>query len=281
MRFGIDVPNYGKFGDPQLLADLACESEAAGWDGFFVWDHLHGGGQSLVTDPWIALAAIAARTEHIRFGPMVTPLPRRRPSKLARETVALDHLSGGRLILGVGIGSQSDREFGGFGDERDPRVRGELLDEGLAVLMGLWTGEEFSFEGSHHRVDPITFKPPPLQQPRIPIWVAGKWPNRKPMRRAVAWDGVFPIASGAGLNSMMSPEAMGEVIAYVRSQRTSDGPFDFVHGGVMTGDLDTDTAVAREYADVGVTWWLEHVYVSGASIPRLRSLIRRGPPSLD
>lgn len=278
MRFGIDAPNYGRYGDPGLLVDLACESEAAGWDGFFVWDHLHGGGRSAVADPWVVMAAIAARTDSIRFGPMVTPLARRRPSKVARETVSLDHLSNGRLVLGVGLGSQDDREFGDFGDQRSPKVRAEMLDEGLDVVTGLWSGLPFSHDGSHFTVKGTTFAPPPVQEPRIPIWVAGQWPNRPPMRRAAAWDGVFPIARGASLNSMMSPEEMAACAAFVRDHRSSPEPFDLIHAGVLTGDQAEDRRVVDEYESVGVTWWLEHISPSRLSPAQLRKLIQRGPP---
>ena len=278
MRFVIDVPNYGSYGDPALLVDLGCESEEAGWDGFFVWDHLHGGGRSPVTDPWMVLAAVAVRTSRIRFGPMVTPLARRRPQKVARESVTLDHLSGGRFVLGVGLGSRNDLEFADFGDEKDPKIRGALLDEGLSVLAGLWSGEPFTFTGHHYRVNETTFRPIPVQEPRIPVWVAGKWPNRRPMRRASAWDGAFPIERDGDLSVMMSPEDMAEAITYVREHRTSSSPFDFVHAGLLTGDPVTDRRAVRQYADVGVTWWLEHVTPTRMDPTELVALIRLGPP---
>lgn len=281
MNFGIDVPNYGKFGDPVLLLDLACESEAAGWDGFFVWDHIVAGGQSPVTDPWIALAAIATKTERIRLGPMVTPLARRRPWKVARETVALDHLSNGRLIMGVGLGAHDKAEFTAFGDEDDRKLRAQVLDEGLEILAGLWRGEPFAFKGEHYQVKKSLFKPTSVQSPRIPIWVAGLWPNKKPMRRAAAWEGAFPIGRDADLSTMMGPAAMADAIAYVQQQRTSDAPFDFVHAGLLSGDAAADAQTAQAYADIGVTWWLEHVYPSRMSISQLRKFIRQGPPAID
>src|SRR4029453_3021225 len=153
MRFGLIVQMTGLLGYPQPLIRLARAAEAAGWDGFFIWD-VFGGNSAAptpVVDPWIALAAIAATTERIRIGPMVTPLPRRRPWKLAREAASLDHLSGGRLILGVGIGPQPS-ELRRFGGEADAGARGRILDEGLEVLTGLWSGEPFSFSGEHYQV---------------------------------------------------------------------------------------------------------------------------------
>ena len=174
MRFAINLPNFGEYGDARRLAELARETEAAGWDGFFIWD-VFGGDSAApvpVDDPWIALAAIAATTERIRLGTMVTPLPRRRPWKLARQAASLDHLSGGRLILGVGIGTPPE-EFARFGEEPDPRIRAEMLDEGLEVLTGLWSGEPFSFHGRHYRVEEATLLPRPVQQPRIPSGSVG------------------------------------------------------------------------------------------------------------
>ena len=278
MRFGIDLPNYGKYGDPALLLDLAQEAEAAGWDGFFLWDHLVAGGRSAVTDPWVVLSAVAARTERILFGPMVTPLARRRMSKLARETVALDHLSGGRLILGVGLGHFDDREFAAFGDAGDRKLRGEVLDESLDVLTGLWSGEPYSYDGRHLQVQQSRFLPTPMQEPRIPIWVAGLWPNRRPMRRAAAWDGAFPIDRGGDLTKQLSPDDMADAIAYVRGLRVSDAPYDFVHAGLTSGDPGRDRALTVRYADIGVTWWLEHVFPTRMTPSQARRLIRRGPP---
>ena len=108
MRYGVYVPNFGPYGDARVLADLAYEAEEAGWDGFFLWDQVSKTTLAPTFDPmvdlWIALAAIALRTRTIRLGPLVTPLPRRRPWMVARETVSLDHLSAGRLIFGVGSG---------------------------------------------------------------------------------------------------------------------------------------------------------------------------------
>jgi alkanesulfonate monooxygenase SsuD/methylene tetrahydromethanopterin reductase-like flavin-dependent oxidoreductase (luciferase family) len=278
MRFGIDLPIFGDFGDPALLLDLGIEAEAAGWDGFFLWDHLLGGGRSPVTDPWVVMSALAVRTDRIRFGPMVTPLARRRMTKLARETVALDHLSGGRLVMGVGLGHNDEQEFAALGDEGDRKIRGQILDESLEVLAGLWSGEALAFDGDHLHVQASPFLPTPLQRPRIPVWVAGLWPNKKPMRRAAAWDGAFPIDRGGDLTKQLSLEDMADAIAFASSHRTDETPFDIVHAGLMSGDRDRDTQMARSYADIGVTWWLEHVYPSRMTPNQLRHLIREGPP---
>ena len=192
MRYGISVPN---FGIPAHLVELGHATEHAGWDGFFLWDHMlvDADDPFPINDPWVVLGAIAQTTERVRLGTLVTPVARRRPWKLARETVTLDHLSGGRAVLGVGLGEPGDAEFGAFGEPTDDRFRAERLDEGLEVLFGLWSGERFSFKGEHLTVDGATFLPRPVQSPRIPVWVAVVWPNRGPLRHAARCDGVAPI----------------------------------------------------------------------------------------
>ena len=194
--------------NPRLLAELAQRAEARGWDGFFLWDHIaYRAPVRAVADPWIALSAIASATNTLRLGPLVTPLSRRRVQKLARETVTLDHLSAGRLVLGVGLGSDRNGELEPFGEVVDPRERARLLDEGLDRLAAFWGGE---------------FEPPPVQRPRIPVWVASRWPKRRPLRRAARWDGLFPI-------ELPGPEALAELAAEVRELRGDDAaPFDLV-----------------------------------------------------
>lgn len=278
MRFGIDLPNYGEFGDPGLLLDLALDAESAGWDGCFLWDHVALGDDTPVTDPWVVMSAVAIRTERIRFGPMVTPLARRRMNNLARATVALDRLSGGRFIMGVGLGIFDDAEFSAFGDEGDRRVRAQVLDESLAILVALWSGRAVDFEGEHVQARSAPFLPTSRQQPRIPIWVAGLWPNKRPMRRAAAWDGAFPIDAAVDLATPMSPEAMADAVAFIDQNRTTDGPYDIVHAGLLSGDRAQDVALAQRYAEVGVTWWLEHIYPGRMALPEVRELIHMGPP---
>jgi alkanesulfonate monooxygenase SsuD/methylene tetrahydromethanopterin reductase-like flavin-dependent oxidoreductase (luciferase family) len=195
MRYAVNVPNFEDYGDARTVAGLAADAEAAGWDGFFVWDHLAfvKAWRLRIADPWVLLTAVALATERLRLGPMVTPLPRRRPWKLARETVTLDRLSGGRLVLGVGLGEPPEDEYGSFGEPTDPVVRAAMLDEGLEVLTRLWSGETVSFQGRHYRVDQVAFQPTPVQRPRIPIWVAGAWPRPGPLRRAARFDGSCPL----------------------------------------------------------------------------------------
>ena len=278
MRFGLDLTIFDDLADPIWLVETAVEAEAAGWDGFFLWDHMVSARASHVTDPWIVLTAIAARTRKMSLGPMVTPLARRRMTKLARETVALDQLSGGRLILGVGLGAHDDSEFSAFGDEGDRRVRAQILDESLDLLTQLWSGRPVSFEGEHLRAESEPFLPTPVQTPRIPIWVAGTWPAKRPLRRAAAWDGAFPIKAGADFTYQMSPQEMADVLAFVDEYRTSGGHYDLVHAGLMSDDRAADSELAQRYAEVGVTWWLEHIYPGRMSPADIREFIRLGPP---
>jgi alkanesulfonate monooxygenase SsuD/methylene tetrahydromethanopterin reductase-like flavin-dependent oxidoreductase (luciferase family) len=276
MQFALYAQISGVLGHPQTLARLAREAEAAGWDGFFIWDILGGdsAAPAPVVDPWIALAAIAATTEHIRFGTMVTPLPRRRPWKLAREAASLDHLSDGRLILGVGIGAGPE-EFAPFGEEPNPRIRAEMLDEGLEVLTGLWRGEPFSFSGRHYRVEEASLLPRPLQEPRIPIWVAGIWPHKAPFRRAASWDGVFPF----GPNGNLSLDEIREMVGFIRSQRPSGAPFDVMVGGdVPFDDPVRARHILAEYEAAGATWWIEGLGEWRGNVDAMSSFIRGGPP---
>nr|WP_294694370.1 LLM class flavin-dependent oxidoreductase [uncultured Friedmanniella sp.] len=280
----MNVPIFGEYADVQLLAELAVEAEEAGWDGFWVWDHLQWSGEDdgeprqPSVDPTVALALIAAATTRVRIGPMVLPLARRRPWKVARELATLDHLSAGRLTVGVGLGGPPGLEFGDFGEDVDAKTRAGKLDEGLAVLHGLWTGEPFSFTGEHHVVHDAQLLPPPRQE-HVPIWVGGEWPNRAPFRRAARFDGVHPI-----LFSVPPPEqpaALAELVAYIAQHRTDTGPFDVVFGAETAGDGGAgDRDVVSRFADAGVTWWMEPISHWRGPLVAMRERIRRGPPAV-
>jgi alkanesulfonate monooxygenase SsuD/methylene tetrahydromethanopterin reductase-like flavin-dependent oxidoreductase (luciferase family) len=228
-RHGIFVAPFDELSEPALMAELAVRAEERGWDGFFLWDHVaYREPVRAVADPWVTLAAIAVATRRLVVGPLVTPVARRRPHQLARETVTLDRLSGGRLVLGVGLGSDRTGEFdpARFGEEGDPRARARLLDEGLDRLLAYWGGG---------------FEPPPVQQPRIPVWVATRWPHRRPLRRAARFDGVFPI-------DLPGPEALEELLADLRALGPHDG-FEVV----VENPPGTDPA---PWVAAGATWCL-------------------------
>jgi alkanesulfonate monooxygenase SsuD/methylene tetrahydromethanopterin reductase-like flavin-dependent oxidoreductase (luciferase family) len=276
MRFGLNAQNFGTYGDPRLLADLARDAEAAGWDGFFVWDHLLR-GDAPVADPWISLAAIAVATEQVRIGTMVTPLPRRRPWQVAREAVTLDHLSGGRLTLGVGLGSSPRMEFAPFGEQTGNTERAELLDEGLEILTRLWSGEPIDHAGRYTLRDARSL-PVPVQRPRIPIWVAGNWPNRGPLRRAARYDGVFPQRIPTDPDDwMLPPDDVRAIVEIIRESRGSSEPFDVAVALSDEGNPSRRAEMVAEYTDAGVTWWMEGILEDAGTLQEMRALIRHGP----
>jgi alkanesulfonate monooxygenase SsuD/methylene tetrahydromethanopterin reductase-like flavin-dependent oxidoreductase (luciferase family) len=288
MKYAVNIPHFGGCADARTLAALARDAEDAGWDGFFIWDHIALGWPDPVADATVALTAIALNTERIRFGALVTPLPRRRPAKFARETASLDRLSGGRLIVGVGIGLFAV-EFENLGEPASLKTRAAMLDEGLGVLTGLWGGEQFTHNGEHYTVRDAHFLPTPVQMPRIPIWVAGMWPNKAPLRRAARWDGVCPIPRVTeDLGAVLTPGDIEEIVAYIMRHRESDAPFDVAAVGTTPGDEPSQAAeTAAQYAKAGATWWQEMVtphrfdWEWGPSpwpMDAMRERVLQGPP---
>src|SRR6476646_6371598 len=216
MQYGFIMPG----GNVEDLLAMAQAAEQAGWDGVFYWDGIYIESAGPMYDPWAVLAAIAVKTERVRLGAMLTPISRRRPWKLARETVTLDHLSNGRLIVPVGLGALDDGGFGKVGEPTDRKTRAELLDEGLAILTGLWSGQPFSFHGQHYQVEEMTFIPPPVQQPRIPIWVVGAWPRPKSLDRALRYDGLLPAkVNPDGSSGQVTPDDSAAMRAYITAHR--------------------------------------------------------------
>ena len=286
MKYAIYLPTFEPFGSPQVIAGLARDAEQSGWDGFFTWDDVAMQEKELA-DPWISLAAAAAATQRVRLGALITPLARRRPWKFARETASLDHLSQGRLVVGVGVGA-GEEEFGDLGDEPDQRRRGEMLDEGLAVVTGLWSGESFQYEGKYYHLKPAVFRPKPLQQPRIPIWVAGVWPNKRPIARMATWDGMFPLFWGIPDPAEQQAhlrETVAAVLALRRAQlpESAQLPFDVVSVGETPPDRPAQTGeYIAGFGAAGATWWLESLNPERSSGPnwpfsRLRERVLAGP----
>jgi alkanesulfonate monooxygenase SsuD/methylene tetrahydromethanopterin reductase-like flavin-dependent oxidoreductase (luciferase family) len=272
VRYGFVIPR----GDPRAVAELAGEVEAAGWDGAFYWDGINLGDMETY-DAWVVMAAMTMRTERVRIGAMLTPPARRRPWKLARETIALDHLSGGRLVLPVGLGALDDGGFSKVGEPTDRRVRAQLLDESLDILTGLWSGEPFSYEGEHYTLEEMTFLPRPVQSPRIPIWVVGAWPSEKSMNRALRYDGLLAYTT----RGEVTPEDIRAMKAYVEENRSRDTPFDIVWEGQTPGDDPGRAAsIVRPFAEAGVTWWIESMWTPPNELDDLRARIRQGPPSI-
>ncbi len=277
MKYGFVLP----YGDARIAADFAQVAEAAGWDGFFVWEPVWG------WDAWVMLTAATMRTERIRLGTMLTPLSRMRPWKLASETVTLDHLSQGRVILAVGLGA-IDTGFAEFGEETDRKTRAELLDEGLDIITGLWRGQPFNYDGKHYHIKETKFypPPPPVQQPRIPIWVVGAWPKKKSMQRALRYDGLLPnVVGDDGKIREMRPDDVRAMRDYVTTNRSEAMPFDIVAEGRTPGDDPNRAAeIVRDWADAGATWWNEAMWGDPdqpVDYEAVRRRIQQGPPRFE
>jgi alkanesulfonate monooxygenase SsuD/methylene tetrahydromethanopterin reductase-like flavin-dependent oxidoreductase (luciferase family) len=278
MQFAVNTPNFGAYSDARMMAGLAREAEEAGWDGFYIWDHMFWTWpeNQPVADPYVLLTAMAMSTERLRLGALVTPIARRRPHKLAREIVTLDHLTGGRITLGVGIGGDWFGDYSTFGEPTDDKTHAEMLDEGLDVLCGLWRGEKFSYEGTHYKIKDAHFIPTPVQGPRVPIWVAGMWPNKRPFRRAAQWDGVCPLRKD---DEPMTPDDFRAVLAYIGEHRTSNEPFDVIFGSKTLGESPQDAEKVGPYAEAGVTWWLEN-FTWDDTLEQVHERVRKGPPKI-
>lgn len=281
MRYAVGLPNVGDYGNPELLVDLARDAEASGWDAVLLWDHVAYRRRGWpVADPTVALGAIAVATSRVRIGMLAAALPRRRPWKLARETATLDQLCGGRLVLGVGLGSQADEEYAAFGEDGDASARASRLDEGLAVLTGLWSGEPFRHQGEHYHVAETVFLPRPAQLPRVPLWVAGRWPNRAPFRRAARWDGVVPTHAEVDHAGTMTPAQLAEIVAYTLAHRPPAlAPLEVVAEGHTTGrDRAADLDRVAALAEAGLTFWVEKLGWFHGPVATARARIRAGPP---
>jgi alkanesulfonate monooxygenase SsuD/methylene tetrahydromethanopterin reductase-like flavin-dependent oxidoreductase (luciferase family) len=265
LRSALWLPLFDDLADPVAAARLAAEAEEAGWHGFFVWDHLSWPAPVReVADPWITLAAAATATERLRLGPMVTPLARRRPAKVARETVTLDRLSGGRLTLGVGLGSDRfGAEYSGTGEQLDDRLRGQMLDEALQVLAAAWSGQPVHHRGAHYTIDGLRFLPRPVQQPGVPVWVAGFPGHARPLRRAAHYDGFFPV-------NLEHPDQLVEITAAMAGpRRDTASPFDIAIALPPAAD-------PAPYAGAGATWWLTE-FEPTVSLDQVRGVLRDGP----
>ena len=275
MKFGFVLP----CGDARTAAEWAEAAEQAGWDGFFVWEPVYG------WDAWVMLTAATMHTSRIRLGTMISPLSRMRPWKIASETITLDHLSGGRVTLTVGLGA-ADVGFGTFGEAVDRRERAELLDESLEIMTDLWSGRA-SHQGKHYRIEgDLHFPPPPpVQQPRIPIWVVGAWPYEKSMARAIKYDGIVPSARGddGGMRQATTGE-VAEMQAWI-AERRDRSSFDIVvEGTTSTSDPARAAAKVRPWAEAGATWFLEArwgVQEGEVTMDSVRRRLEAGPPRLD
>jgi alkanesulfonate monooxygenase SsuD/methylene tetrahydromethanopterin reductase-like flavin-dependent oxidoreductase (luciferase family) len=271
LRFGLSIPN---FAEPDRLLDVARAVDDNGWDGFFLWDHIVVDRQSAVpiSEPWTVLAAAALVTSRVRLGTLVTPVARRRPWVLARQVTTVDHLSGGRAVLGVGLGVPPDAEYAALGEPADPARHAALLDEGLTVIDAMWSGERVEHHGEHHHVDGVQFLPRPVQRPRVPIWSAAALPARAGVRRAARWDGVAPIYSAGAELRPVTTEELSAIVAEIAQVR-GDDPFD-----VVVWTVATDAAERASYADAGATWLIDGPAPGAGWLDDAMDIATGGPP---
>ena len=281
MKYGFIIPR----GDVHTIPELAEKVEAAGWDAVFIPDCISIETEQYPAtggfDPWIVLAVIAVRTRRVHIGTMLTPPSRRRPWKIARETVTLDHLSNGRLILPVGLGAAGDDAgFYKVGEAMDRKTREELLDESLEIITGLWSGQPLHYVGEHYHVDGMTLLPAPIQTPRIPIWVVGAWPRMKSMQRALRYDGLLPNKLDEdGRLVEITPDDTRAMKTYIEEHRILETPFAIVWEGRTPGEnREKAAAIVQEWENAGINWWLEAMWESDVTMDDVRRRIEQGPP---
>jgi hypothetical protein len=276
LKFGAAFP-YVSAREVAALAQLA---EEIGWDGCFLGDAIW------CEDPMIGLAAAAMTTKHIRLGTMIIPMPLRRPWKVASESLALDRLSDGRLILGLGAGAVW-MGWTAFPDEvTDTKARAEMLDESIDILTLLYQRKQFDYEGKHFHLkltemDLQHYPPRPVQQPRIPLWVPGLWPYKKSMQRILKCDGLLVEKRNAeGKWEAATPADVREMKAYITEHRTLATPFDIVMIGKTTGLSQAEVQEQMQaWQEAGVTWWVEDMFAE--SVEQARERIRHGPSKIS
>lgn len=276
MKYGVFLPSFGRYGDPELIINTAVEMEDAGWDGIFLPDHLFHDQVNGFLDPLLLLSAIATRTEKIRLGTWIIPIPRRQPWQLARDLARLDILSKGRVILGAGLGSPPT-DFTKIGIDYYPKQLANRMDEALDIITKFWSGETFSHEGEFYSLDEVNLGIVPIQRPRIPIWLAARWPSKKPIRRGAEWDGIMPITNR--FPEQFTEAEMREMVAYYRlqlqSQNKSDG--DILVSWDHLGNYDQEEF--RQLAqEVGVTWLMDGLHPLKGDLQGQLNHLREGPP---
>ncbi len=275
MKFGF----VGSFGTLPELLEMAEAADTHGWDGFFSWDAISLGAMP-VWDPWVLLGAAAVRTRHVRLGALVFALARRRPWKVAREALTLDHLSAGRLVLPVGLGVLDDAGFARVsGEVTGARERAERLDEALAILDRAWSGEPFSYEGAHHRIEDAQFLPRPVQRPRVPVWPVGGWPSQRSMARAARWDGV--VLQRLASHEPFRPADVADAVAWIAEHRPEGMTgYDVVVQDVLPDDAGAARDRTAELAEAGATWFIDSRWDPATATPeRLLAIARQGPPA--
>ena len=275
MRYGVVMANLNEYSDPRVAVRLAQAAEEAGWEAFFVWDHLGFVWGQPSCDPWVVLAAIAASTTRLKLGTALTPLARRRPQVVANALASLDLLSRGRVVFGAGLGGVAE-EFTAFGDPGDAKERAARLDEGLTVLDRLWSGASVRHRGQHYAVEGVSLEPLPLQRPRVPIWIGGE--GAPALRRAARWDGWLAPATNPDGTMSKSPGRIAEMVAQIRRHRTTDAPFEVAVDGYSESG---DPTLPRAYEAAGATWWLESIHGTRGPLEENMARIGAGPPETE
>lgn len=280
MEFGFVIPS----GTAKEIVGLASEAEDSGWNGVFYYDDVYTDGRTEMSSAWAVMAAIAVTTKRIRFGSLLTAIGRRRPWEVARESVTVDHLSNGRLILPTGLGWAGDGAYTKAGMPSDRKIRAEMLDEGLEILDGLWSGRPFRYSGKYNQLKTMRFIPRPAQEPRIPIWVVGAWPRPKSMRRVLKYDGLIPVIKRAdGSHDEVTPEKIREMKEFVAKNRAVRGrmrrDFDIIKDGVTPANEKKAGEIVAPFFASGATWWTETMW-GAKRMSEVRARIRAGPPAL-
>ena len=270
-RFGLYLPNFGELANPDNMVKLAKLAEEKGWEGIFLWDHIPTDNSKTAYDPWLLLSLVAVNTEKIRIGTTVTPLARRRPQKIAKEIVTLDHISNGRFTLGIGLGNE--KEFVAYGESFIPRETAEKLDESVEILRLLWSGEQVDYKGKHYQIK-AQHLPTPVQN-QIPIWVGGKWPNKAPFRRAAKYQGVFPLKVGDG--DGLTDQDYSDILEYIEKHGGDLKNYDVVMTVYSEGDPEKDKWM-NAYRKAGVNWFIDCLDPGRGSVEELFDRIKRGPP---
>lgn len=284
MKNAVYAPNFGGLGCVEKLVDLAVLAERSGFEGFFLWDHINISGKEALdtVDPIVALSAIITATESICVGPIVTPLARRRPWKVSRELVSLDRLSKGRVIFGTGLGEPPEFEFAAFGEDASPKIRARKVDEGLTIIDKLCSGDELNFKGEFYNVNNVQFNPVAFQEPRFPIWVAATLPATAGLKRALKWDGVFPVSrpseeneNGGWADWLPSFEEFNYVIEFVKDNLDADKlpQFDFV-ASVILGEKKVKGTSISDFENSGATWMFHWIDESVVDIDSAFNLIK-------
>lgn len=272
MRFGLSVATLGEFGNPRLVMRMARLAEEAGWEALFVWDHLAFVWGVPAGDPWVILSAAATTTKHLLLGTAVTPLPRRRLQTVAQTVVTLDHLSEGRVVVGIGLGGVPE-EYAVFGEPDDARVRASMLEEGLPLLDALLRGETVTHDGEYYTVRSVALQPRPRQEPRPPFWIGGE--SAAALRRAARFEGWVFGCDDESATMVNSPETVAAMVATIKQQRTDPAPLTIAMSGVSAPQ---DGMLVARYAAAGVTWWLESIHGLRGSVAEMEVRIAAGPP---